>query len=199
MNAFLIERKCKGLEIGEPWEKMGLRTLPMADLHLQGCFVPQEQLLGEEGSGFSILNHALEYDRGCVLASQLGAMQRQLDDSVKHVRSRQQFGQSIGKFQSVSNRIANMKVRLETARLLLYKIAWLKDQGKSAMLEAAMLKLHLSEGAVRSSLDAIINRGGRGYLTDFQVERDLRDAVGSLLYGGTVDIQRNIIAKFLGL
>ena len=92
-----------------------------------------------------------------------------------------------------------MKLRLETARLLLYKVAWLKHSGKSAMLEAAMLKLHLSESFVHSSLDAIRTHGGRAYLTENQIERDLRDAVGGILYAGTSDIQRNIIARLMGL
>ena len=92
-----------------------------------------------------------------------------------------------------------MKLRLETSRLLLYKVAWLKKMGKPAMLEAALLKLHLSESFVASSLDAIRNMGGNAYLVDYGIERDLRDAVGGILYAGTSDIQRNIIAKILGL
>jgi alkylation response protein AidB-like acyl-CoA dehydrogenase len=199
VSAFLIEKGTEGLQVGDVRDKMGLRTVPIGHLEYKNCFVPVQQRLGAEGAGFSILNHSLEYDRGCILASQLGTMDRQLRDSIAFVRSRKQFGQSVAKFQSVSNRLADMKVRLETARLLLYKVAWLKSQNKSAMLEAAMLKLHLGESFVQSSMDAIRNRGGRGYLTEFGIERDLRDAVGGLLYAGTSDIQRNIIARFLGL
>ena len=92
-----------------------------------------------------------------------------------------------------------MKLRLETARLLLYKTAWLKQTGQRATLESAMLKLHLSESFLTSSLDAIRTRGGSGYLTEFGVERDLRDAVGGVLYAGTSDVQRNIISRLLGL
>jgi alkylation response protein AidB-like acyl-CoA dehydrogenase len=92
-----------------------------------------------------------------------------------------------------------MKLRLEASRLLLYKVAWLKNNGKSAMLEAALLKLQLSESFVASSLDALRTHGGTGYLTSYEVERDLRDAVGGVLYAGTSDIQRNIIAKMLGV
>jgi len=148
---------------------------------------------------FSITNHSLEHDRCSILASQLGAMERQLEETIDFVKNRKQFGQSIGKFQSVSNRVANMKLRLETSRLLLYKVAWLKSQGKSAMMEAALLKLQLSESFVASSLDAIRNHGGSGYLTQNEIERDLRDAVGGVIYAGTSDIQRNIITELMGL
>ncbi len=126
-------------------------------------------------------------------------MERQLKEAVNYARGRKQFNQPIGKFQSVSNRIADMKLRLETARLLLYKVAWLKDQDRSAMLEAALLKLYLSETFLDSSLDAIRIHGGYGYMAEYGVERDLRDAIGGVLYGGTSDIQRNIIARLMGL
>jgi alkylation response protein AidB-like acyl-CoA dehydrogenase len=99
----------------------------------------------------------------------------------------------------VSHRIVEMRLRLETSRLLLYKVAWLKKQGQNAMLEAAMLKLHLSECFVESSLDAIRINGARGYLTEYEIERDLRDSLGGVIYAGTSDIQRNIVAGILGL
>jgi len=199
MTAFLVEKGTKGFLQKPMQEKMGLRTVPIGEFELNDCFVAEESRLGKPGAGFSIMNHSLEYDRCCILASQLGAMERQLEDTIAFVKERKQFGQSIGKFQSVSNRIADMKLRLETSRLLLYKVAWLKQNGKPAMLEAAMLKLHLGESFVQSSLDAIRSNGGRGYLTEYGVERDLRDAVGGVLYAGTSDIQRNIISRLLGV
>ena len=141
----------------------------------------------------------MEYERCCILASQIGAMERQLEVAVQYAKNHTRFSQPIGKFQSVSNRIADMKMRIETARLLLYKVAWLKQEGKPAMLDAALLKLYLSECFVESSFDAIRIHGGHGYMTDNGVERDLRDAIGGVLYAGTSDIQRNIIASLLGL
>jgi alkylation response protein AidB-like acyl-CoA dehydrogenase len=126
-------------------------------------------------------------------------MERQLESAVQYARERQQFGQPIGKFQSVANRLVDMKIRLETARLLLYKVAWLKSAGKPAVMEAAMAKLYLSECFVQSGLDAVRTFGGYGYMTEFEVERDLRDAIGGTLYSGTSDIQRNIIARMMGL
>lgn len=134
-----------------------------------------------------------------MLAFQIGRMEKQLEECVAFARERKAFGQSIGKFQSISNRIAEMKLRLETARLLTYRAAWRKSRGEPAMLDAALAKLHLSEAFVKSSLDAIRIHGGRGYVTEEEIERDLRDAVGGPIYGGTSDIQRNIIARILGL
>jgi alkylation response protein AidB-like acyl-CoA dehydrogenase len=171
----------------------------MGELILEDCFLPAECRLGPEGAGPAIFNSSMEWERSCILGSHVGAMERQLEDCIRYVRQRRQFGQPIGKFQSVANRIADMKVRLETARLLLYKVAWQKHMGKPAIMEAALAKLYLSECYVDSSMDAIRTYGGYGYTTELEVERDLRDAVGGTLYSGTSDIQRMIIARWLGL
>lgn len=199
ISAFLVDRGTPGFTQSEKKDKMGMRSVPIGSFEFKDCLVPESAILGREGMGFAITNHSLEYDRCSILASQLGAMERQLDESVAYAKGRKQFGQSIGSFQAVSHRLADMKLRLETARLMLYKVAWLKQQGKSAIMEAAMLKLQLSEAFVASSLDAIRTRGGDAYLGGGGVDRDLRDAVGGLIYAGTSDIQKNIIAKFLGL
>lgn len=199
ITAFVVELDRPGVTRSSLRPKMGLRSVPMGDLAFDGCEVPASCRLGAEGAGVGISHASLEVERCAILASQLGAMERQLDDAVAHASSREQFGQPVGKFQSVSNRLVDMKLRLETARLLLYKTAWMKEQGRPAMLEAALLKLHLSESFVSSSLDAIRTRGGYGYLTENGVERDLRDAIGGLLYAGTSDIQRVIVARLLGL
>lgn len=199
ISAFLVDKEMAGFERSEKINKMGMRTVPIGELNFTDCFVPTENLVGSEGLGFSILNHSLEYDRCCILASQLGAMERQLEQAIEYAKKRKQFGQAIKSFQSVTNRIADMKLRLETSRLLVYKTAWLKEQGKQAMLEAALLKLQLSESFVASSMDTMRTFGGISYLNKTEVERDLRDAVGGILYAGTSDIQRNIITKLLGL
>jgi alkylation response protein AidB-like acyl-CoA dehydrogenase len=171
----------------------------MGDLFFEDCAVPVENRLGPEGAGVSISNHSLVWERCSILASHLGAMERQIEQTIRYAKERQQFGQPIGVFQSVSNRIADMKLRLEAARLLLYKVAWMKSQGQSAMMESALLKLFLSESFLQSSMDAVRIHGGNGYLAEYGVERDLRDAVGGVLYAGTSDIQRNIIARLLGV
>jgi len=199
ITGFMVEKGSNGFKQSENMQKMGLRTVPIGELVFDNCFVPDENRLGAEGAGWGITTSTLEYDRCCILASQLGAMERQLEETIAFVKERKQFGKSISEFQSVSNRVANMKLRMENSRLLLYQVAWLKSQGKSAMMEAALLKLQLSESFMASSIDAIRCNGGRGYLSENEVERDLRDAVGGILYAGTSDIQRNIIANLLGL
>jgi alkylation response protein AidB-like acyl-CoA dehydrogenase len=199
VTAFLVEKGTPGFQVSRSIDKMGLRTSPMGEVILQDCLVPLESRLGAEGAGSSIFNSSMEWERSCILGSHVGAMEHQLELCIRYARERRQFGQPIGKFQAVANRVAEMKVRLETARLLLYKVAWLKQTGKSAIMEAALAKLYLSECFVQSSLDAIRTYGGYGYMTEFEVERDLRDAVGGTLYSGTSDIQRMIIARWLGL
>lgn len=198
-TAFLVERGTPGVEFGPVLDKMGLRSVPMGEITLRECFVPAGQRLGGEGRGAAVASGSIEWERSCMLASFVGAMERQLDVAVARARGRHQFGQAIGKFQSISNRIADMKARLEMARLMIYKVAWLKKTGQPATLDAALAKLALTEAFVESSLDAIRVQGGRGYMTDTGVERDLRDAVGGVLYGGTSDIQRQIVARLLGL
>lgn len=199
VTAFLVECDKPGVSAGPARSKMGLRTVPMGELRFDDCLIPESARLGPEGAGVSLSTSALEWERCCILASQLGAMERQLEKSIAYARERRQFGKAIGKFQSVANRIVDMKLRLETSRLLLYKVAWMKQQGQSAMTEAALLKLHLGECFVESSLDAIRVHGGQGYVSDTGVERDLRDAIGGTIYAGTSDIQRNIVAGLLGL
>ena len=199
ITGFILEKGMSGFSISRHIDKMGLRTSPMAELILQNCYVPEENRLGPIGAGTSIFTNSMGWERSSILGSQVGAMEHQLETCVRYARERRQFGQPIGRFQSVSNRLADMKVRLETARMLLYKVAWVKQQGKSAVMEAALAKLYLSECFVQSSLDAIRIHGGYGYMTEFEVERDLRDAVGGTIYSGTSDIQRTIISRLLGV
>lgn len=199
VTAFLVDAAAGGLTVTPTREKMGLRTVPMADIRLDDCFVPEANRLGPEGAGLSLSTSFLEYERCCILASQVGAMARQLEECVHYARKRRQFGKPIGSFQSVSNRIADMKLRLETARLLLYQCAWQKQSGQNALMTTSLLKLHISESFTASSLDAVRIHGARGYVSEHGVERDLRDAVGGTIYAGTSDIQRNIVAGLLGL
>ena len=199
VTAFLVDRDTPGLTVSGKIEKMGLRTSPMAQVFFDDCVVPATSLLGREGRGVQVFDVSMEWERGCILAICLGTMHRQLEDAMDYARQRKQFGQAIGKFQSVSNRIVDMKIRLETSRALVYRIGHLKDAGAPARLEAAIAKLHVSEAFITSSLDCMRTFGGYGYMTEQEVERDLRDALGSIFYSGTSDIQRNIIARGLGL
>ena len=146
-----------------------------------------------------MFNCSMAWERACILATCVGTMRRQIEKCIDYARTRKQFGQSIGKFQSVANRIVDMKLRYETARLLIYKVGWLMSEGRSADMDAAMAKLHVSECFVQNSLDAVQVFGALGYVSEGGIERNLRDSVGSLIYSGTNDIQRNIIAQHLRL
>jgi alkylation response protein AidB-like acyl-CoA dehydrogenase len=199
ITAFIIERSAVGLSVSRPIAKMGLRTSPMGEVILEDCRVPAENRLGRNGRGVPVFECSMEWERGCILAGCLGAMRRQLETAITYARQRRQFGKPIGQFQAVASRIVDMKVRLETCRPLVYRIGSLKDAGKSARIEAAIAKLYVSESFVASSMDAMRTYGGYGYMTEQEVERELRDSLGSLLYSGTADIQRNIIARALGL
>jgi alkylation response protein AidB-like acyl-CoA dehydrogenase len=199
VTGFIVERDTPGLVISRKLDKMGLRTSPMAEVIFDDCRIPVGQRLGREGRGAEVFECSMEWERGCILASCLGVMRRQLEDCVAHARARKQFGKPIGKFQSVANRLVDMRVRLDTCRPLVYRIGTLKDTNRDATVQAAVAKLHVSDSFVKSSLDAVQVFGGYGYMTEQQVERDLRDSVGSTLYSGTSEIQRNIIARGLGL
>ena len=199
ITAFLVERDTPGVSVSRKLEKMGLRTSPMGEVIFENCEIPVSNRLGREGRGVTIFESSMEWERGCILANYLGLMRRQLERSIAHARSRKQFGKPIGKFQSVANLIVNMKLRLDTSRPLVYRIGWLKEHALPAEMEAAVAKLYVSEALVANSQDAMQIFGGYGYMVDQEIERELRDAVGSTLYSGTSEIQRNLIARCLGL
>ncbi len=199
VSAFLVERGTGGLTFGAATQKMGLKTSPMCELFFENCVVPESNRLGREGAGKNLFTDSMTWERSCILAGAVGAMQRILETSIAYAAERRQFGQPIGKFQLVASKIVDMKVRLETSRALLYRAAWLKSKGKSIFLEAAMAKLHISESWVDTAEDAIQIHGGYGYMAEYEIERELRDAISSKLYSGTSEIQRLIIAPLLGL
>jgi alkylation response protein AidB-like acyl-CoA dehydrogenase len=199
ISAFLVDKGTPGLTVSRSLEKMGLRTSPMGEVVLTDCLVPADKRLGPEGAGMAIFTASMGWERSCILASALGTMQRQLETCVEHARERKQFGQAIGKFQSVANKVADMYLRLEAARLLVYQAAWLAQQGKPALAEAAAAKLFTSEAWVQSSLEAIQIHGAYGYMKEAGIERDLRDAVAGTIYSGTSEIQRVILSRMLGL
>jgi hypothetical protein len=199
VSAFLVEKERKGFSVSRKMEKMGLRTSPMAELFFDDCEVPAENRLGKEGAGSNLFTDSMTWERSCILASAVGSMQRLLEASIAYARERKQFGKPIGSFQLVASKIVDMKLRLETARSLLYQAAWMRSRGRSIFLEAALAKLHISESWVRCAEDAIQVHGGYGYMEELEIERELRDAIGSRLYSGTSEIQRTIIASLLGL
>ncbi len=199
ISAFLVELGTPGFSVSRHIEKMGLRTSPFGEIVLQDCEIPAENRVGKLGAGVSLFNSSMEWERASILGSTVGSMERTLETCIRYAKERRQFGKPIGKFQSIANKIADMKVRLETSRLLLYKVAWLKSERKKAHMEAAMAKVYISEAAVKSNLDAIQIHGGYGYTTEFEIERELRDSISGTIYSGTSEIQRQIIAAWLGL
>ncbi len=199
LTAFVVPRSTPGVTFGRPIAKMGLRTSPMGEVIFEDCFVADTARLGPEGAGMKIFNSAMEWERACIFAGHLGAMERLLDDCIAYAKKRRQFDQPIAKFESVADRIADMKVAIEAGRWLLYKVGWLADQGKSAVLEAAMAKLFVSEMHSKAALDALQLYGGYGYMKEYPIEREVRDALSGTLYSGTSEMQRKIIARCLGL
>lgn len=200
VTAFIIDKDTPGLSVSEPFKKMGLTTSPMAEVILDDCRVPDAAVIGAPGQGAVVFNHSMAWERSCILASQVGAMQRQLDVCLRYAKEREQFGRPIGNFQLVAARLAEMKVRLDTSRLALYRAAWAMAEDRSdADMASAVAKLYISEAALQSALDAVRTHGGYGYMEEFQVERDLRDFLGGTMYSGTSDIQRLLVARHLGL
>jgi alkylation response protein AidB-like acyl-CoA dehydrogenase len=199
VTAFLVDQGTPGFRVGKKLHKMGLRTSPMAEISLEDCEVPVENLLGKEYQGQAVFTSSMEWERICILASQLGAMQRTLETCVRYAKERKQFGEPIGKFPAIHNKIAQMDVRLETGRLALYKAAWLKNQGRHPLREASIAKLYVSEACVQSCMEAIQLHGGYGYMTDFELERELRDAIAGTIYSGTSEVHRVIISSYHGL
>jgi alkylation response protein AidB-like acyl-CoA dehydrogenase len=141
----------------------------------------------------------MNWERACILSNAVGAMQRLLDISIRYARERKQFGQSVGKFQLVSTKIVDMKMRVDQAQAALYRTAWIQGKGRTVYLEAALAKLTISENWVRCAEDALQIHGGYGYMVETEVERELRDALGSRIYSGTSEIQRVLVASLLGL
>jgi len=199
ITAFVVEKNTPGLFIGEPFCKMGLTTTPASLMYLEKCCVPINNKLGNEGQGAQIFKRSMQWERACLFAAYIGMMERQLERTIAYARERRQFGKAISQNQAISHRIADMKLRLEAARLLIYRTCWLFDQGKESALNVSMSKLAVSEAAIQSSLDTIQIHGAVGFAAEAGIERMLRDAIPSTIFSGTSEIQRDIIAKELGL
>jgi L-prolyl-PCP dehydrogenase len=198
-TGFVVSRSAEGLVVGPPFGKMGLHEVPAGGLRFEDCFVPHDQVLGEPGSGGAVFQHSMGWERACLFAGFLGLHDTLIERCVRHARGRRQSGRRIGDFQAVSHRIAEMKLRAESARLLLYRACWEMDRGGDAVQAIALSKLAVSEGLVAGALDAIRVFGGRGYTSDDGIEAVLRDAVPTVIFSGTSDIQRNLVARGLGL
>jgi hypothetical protein len=199
VTAFLVEEGTPGFSRGQVFKKMGLRTCPIGELVFDNVRLPASAVLGTVGGGGPIFNQSMEWERTCLVAAHLGTMERLLEKAVEYAKTRKSFGQRIGQYQAVSHRIADMKVRLEAARLLTYRTATRLETSKAVGLDAAVTKLFVSESLVETALDTVRVLGGYGVMAEYGAERALRDSVAGTLYSGTNDMQRNIIARWLGL
>lgn len=199
ITAFLVGTETPGFQSGQKFEKIGLRSCLIGELVLDGVYVPEEAVLGAVGAGSTLFSQSMEWERICLVAAHVGTMERLLERAVEYARTRTAFGQKIGKFQAVSHRIVDMKVRLEAARLLTYKAASRLDQSRDVAMDASLTKLFVSEALVTSALDTVRVFGGYGLMAEYEVERVLRDAIAGTIYSGTNDMQRNIVARWLGL
>ncbi|HET9179976.1 MAG TPA: acyl-CoA dehydrogenase family protein [Terriglobia bacterium] len=199
LSSFLVDLNGDGVSRSGNIPKMGLESAQFGEILFEDCFLATECRLGEEGGGASIFSAALDLERAFIMAPAVGMMRRELELSVAHVNARKQRGRTIGSFQSVSNRIADMALRFELSKLMIYYVAALSDAGRPIRCYSPLAKLALSEFYFASSLDAARNKGAAGYLLGDSSGKNVRDAIGSLFYSGTSDILRNLIASYAGV
>ncbi|TKJ31477.1 MAG: acyl-CoA dehydrogenase [Chloroflexi bacterium B3_Chlor] len=199
IDMFLVERETPGVSLGKGIAKMGVRGLGTAELILEDCRVPAENLFGSEGTGFRNLQGILGEIRIMMGSLSLGLGRAALDAAIKYAQERIQFGRPIVKFQAISHRLAEMATNLEAARLLVYRAAWLLDQGQRDMRLASMAKLFASEMANHVADNACRIFGSYGFAMEYDAQRYFRDARFLLLGGGTSEVLRGIIAHEMGL
>lgn len=197
ITAFIVEKDFPGFRIGKKEAKMGIRGSSTTELIFEDCIVPKENLLGREGKGFKIAMSTLDGGRIGIAAQALGIAQGAIDEAVKYVKERKQFGRSIAKFQNTSFELADMQAKVEAARLLVYKAAYLKGVKKPFSVEAATAKLIASETASEVTRRAVQLFGGYGYTRDYPVERMMRDAKITEIYEGTSEVMRMVISGAL--
>jgi butyryl-CoA dehydrogenase len=197
ISAFIVERGMKGVEVGKPEKKLGIRGSSTTSLFLEDCRVPAANLLGAEGEGFKIAMQTLDGGRIGIAAQAVGIAQACLEASVKYAKERRQFGTEIANFQAIQWKIANMAMDIDAARLLTYRAARLRDAGEPHTVEASMAKLFASKIANDHATQAVQIHGGVGYIKDFPVERYFRDAKITEIYEGTSEVQRIVLSKHL--
>lgn len=196
VTAFAVDGDAAGLTRGEHFGKVGLIGAPVCEIRLDDC---EASRVGPEGGGAAVFRDSMAWERACLFAQYLGVMDRQLDEVVGFAKDRRQFGKALGRHQAVAHRVADMKLRLDSARLLLHRACWMKSEGLECSLEISLAKLAISEAAVQSGLDAIQIFGGLGIKTETGVANALLDAIPGTIFSGTSEVQRDLIARGLGL
>jgi len=196
ISAFIVEKGYPGFSVGRELKKMGVKASTTGELIFEDCPVPAANILRKEGEGFIIALGTVEWDRSTLMAPFLGGLEYALEASVKYAKQRVQFGRPIASFQAIQHKLADMKVILEATRLLIYRVAWLKDQGKFLNpVEAAEAKLFVGEFGMKLASDAVQIHGGYGLMHEYPVERIFRDAKLGAIGGGTSEIMRLIISR----
>ena len=197
ISAFIVEKGMPGFSIGKKELKMGIRGSATCELIFENCIVPKENLLGPLGKGFSIAMKTLDGGRIGIASQALGIAQGAMDETVKYTKERKQFGRAIAKFQNTQFQMADLKTKVEAARLLVRSAAWKKDMGLPYSADAAMAKLFAAETAMEVTTKAVQFHGGYGYTREYPVERMMRDAKITEIYEGTSEVQRMVIAGHL--
>jgi alkylation response protein AidB-like acyl-CoA dehydrogenase len=199
ITAFVVETDNPGIRVGEPIPKMGLNTSPIGELEFTDCRVPTENLIGKVGGAFFMLETVMTWEILCIFIMMVGEMQRRHEECIRFAKKRSQFGAPIGTNQYIAGKIVDQKIGLENSRMHLYEAAQRFAKGRSVVTEIAMAKLVTSEANLASALSAVQIFGGRGYMREAGLEKELRAAVGAPIYSGTNEMQRIRIASMLGL
>ena len=195
-TAFVVDTTTEGFVVGRELDKMGCRSSPTAEIHLQDCRVPASSMLSVEGEAlWRVAFECFDWERTVMLAGSVGGMRATLDGAITYAQQREQFGKPISHFQAVAHKLADMEINYQVCRNAVYKAAWLKQHGKPHTLEASVAKALLGRLSVENALEAIQIHGGYGYLRDFPAERALRDAKLTSIGGGTTEIQKLIISR----
>ena len=195
ISAFILEKGWKGFKTGKKENKLGMRSSDTAELIFENVEVPAENLIGDEGQGFKQCMQILDGGRIAIAALSLGIGQGALDASIKYAKERKQFGKPLADFQGIQFKLSDMATELDAARLLVYKAAWYKDQGRDINLQAAMAKYYASEAATRATNEAIQIHGGYGFIKEFPVEKLYRDVKLMTIGEGTSEVQKMVIAR----
>lgn len=197
LTAFIVPASSPGVSVGTPLSKLGQKAAPTSEVFFDQVFIPAEQRLGDEGSGFALAMQVFDRSRPMVAAFGVGLIQRCLDEALAYARQRQSMGKALIGHQAIAHRLADMRLRLEAARLLTYQAAWLLDAGRRNTLQASMAKVYAADAAMWAATETLQIFGGMGYSTEYPAEKLFRDAKVLQIYEGTSEIQRNIIAREL--
>ena len=199
ITAFLVLRSAPGVQIGRPLKKLGLRTSPMAEVHFENVSVAADDVLGRVGGGAAIFAESMDWERACLGATHVGAMQRLTDLAIGHVRQQRSSAKAASESQAVAHKIASMKVRLDAARLLVYRAAARLGTARDVGRDASIAKLFVSEALLATANDVVSVIGTEALSDGHPAARALSDSVASTIYSGTSEVQRNIIARWLGV